>query len=46
MYKHPNTDSNSCWLSMGRIHHLEEGYWIKFEIERVEATKIRSRIYK
>ena|ERR1700694_4557421 len=24
-----------------RIHHLEEGYWIKFEIERVEATKER-----
>src|SRR5574340_707184 len=22
----------------GRIHHLEEGYWIKFEIERVKAT--------
>ena len=25
----------------GRIHHLERGYWIKFEIERVEATKRR-----
>ena len=25
----------------GRIHHLEEGYWIKFEIKRVEATKQR-----
>jgi len=25
----------------GRIHHLEEGYWIKFEIKRVEATKKR-----
>ena len=25
----------------GRIHHLEEGYWIKFEIERVQATKER-----
>ena len=25
----------------GRIHHLEEGYWIKFEIERVSATKQR-----
>jgi hypothetical protein len=25
----------------GRIHHLEEGYWIRFEIERVEATKDR-----
>src|SRR6266567_4141917 len=24
-----------------RIHHLEEGYWIKFEIERVKATKER-----
>lgn len=25
----------------GRIHHLEEGYWIKFEIERVKATRER-----
>ena len=25
----------------GRIHYLEEGYWIKFEIERVKATKDR-----
>lgn len=25
----------------GRIHHLEDGYWIKFDIERVEATKER-----
>jgi hypothetical protein len=25
----------------GRIHHLEEGYWIKFEIERVKAAKER-----
>jgi hypothetical protein len=25
----------------GRIHHLEEGYWIKFEIKRFEATKQR-----
>jgi len=25
----------------GRIHHLEEGYWIKFEIERVKAVKER-----
>src|SRR6266705_362950 len=25
----------------GRIHHLEEGYWIKFEIERVKPTKKR-----
>jgi len=25
----------------GRIHHLEEGYWIKFEIERVKPTKER-----
>lgn len=22
----------------GRIHHLEEGYWIKFEIKPVKAT--------
>ena len=25
----------------GRIHHLEEGYWIKFEIKRVKPTKER-----
>ena len=25
----------------GRIHHLEEGYWLKFEIKRVEATEMR-----
>ena len=25
----------------GRIHHLEDGYWIKFEIGRVEAGKAR-----
>ena len=25
----------------GRIHHLEKGYWIKFEIKRVEASKPR-----
>jgi hypothetical protein len=25
----------------GRIHHLEEGYWIKFEIKRVEPTTER-----
>lgn len=25
----------------GRIHHLEEGYWIKFEIKRAEATRAR-----
>jgi hypothetical protein len=25
----------------GRIHHLEEGYWIKFEIKRVQATRKR-----
>ena len=25
----------------GRVHHLEEGYWLKFEIKRVEATKER-----
>lgn len=25
----------------GRIHHLGEGYWIKFEIKRVRATKER-----
>jgi hypothetical protein len=25
----------------GRIHHLEEGYWIKFEIRRIAATEER-----
>ena len=25
----------------GRIHHLERGYWIKFEFKRVESTKAR-----
>jgi hypothetical protein len=25
----------------GRVHHLEKGYWIKFEIRRVDATKSR-----
>ena len=25
----------------GRIHHLEKGYWIKFEIRRVEMTAER-----
>jgi hypothetical protein len=25
----------------GRIHHLEEGYWIKFEIRKVEASEAR-----
>jgi hypothetical protein len=25
----------------GHIHHLEEGYWIKFEIKKVEARKDR-----
>ena len=25
----------------GRIHHLEEGYWIKFDIRRVDATEAR-----
>ena len=25
----------------GRIHHLEEGYWIKLEIKRVKAAKER-----
>jgi len=25
----------------GRIHHLEEGYWIKFEIKTAEPTKER-----
>src|ERR1700747_2489769 len=24
-----------------RIHHLEEGYWIKFEIKRVKVAKER-----
>lgn len=25
----------------GRIHHLEEGYWLKFQIRRVETTMER-----
>ncbi len=25
----------------GRIHHLEQDYWIKFEIKRVKTTKRR-----
>src|SRR5271165_5436175 len=25
----------------GRVHHLEKGYWIKFEIKRVRASKRR-----
>lgn len=25
----------------GRIHHLEQGYWIKFKIKKVEATRKR-----
>jgi hypothetical protein len=25
----------------GRIHHLEEGYWLKFDIKRVRTTKRR-----
>ena len=25
----------------GHIHHLEEGYWIKFEIRRVTSTRKR-----
>ncbi len=25
----------------GRIHHLEKGYWIKFEIKRVRVAKER-----
>jgi hypothetical protein len=25
----------------GRIHHLEKGYWLKFDITPVEATKNR-----
>jgi len=32
---------SSCWAFDGRIHHLEEGYRIKFEIRRVKATKRR-----
>ena len=25
----------------GRVHHLEDGYWLKFEIKRVTATRQR-----
>jgi hypothetical protein len=27
----------------GRIHHLERGYWLKFEIARVKTTPTRPR---
>jgi len=31
-----------CLLAFdGRIHHLEKGYWLKFEIARVTATTNR-----
>ena len=26
----------------GRIHHLDQGYWLKFEIVRTDTTKERS----
>ena len=42
MYNRAPEDALEFLLAFdGRIHHLEEGYWIKFEIERVEATKER-----
>src|SRR5579883_2854503 len=25
----------------GRIHHFEQGYWVKFEIEKIHPTKER-----
>ena len=25
----------------GRIHHLEQGYWLKFEIKRIKASRRR-----
>jgi hypothetical protein len=25
----------------GRVHHLEEGYWIKFEIKKVASTEVK-----
>jgi hypothetical protein len=25
----------------GRVHHLEKGYWLKFEIKRVDVTEAR-----
>ena len=28
----------------GRIHHLEEGYWIKFEIKRVKSSDTSVRM--
>jgi hypothetical protein len=30
----------------GRIHHLEKGYWLKFEIGRVQATPDRPYAFK
>src|SRR5258707_414097 len=39
----PRTDHTLEFLLAfdGRVHHLEKGYWIKFVIKRVDATKSR-----
>ena len=39
--REPTTLSSFCLGFDGRIHHLEEGYWLKFEIKRVKATPRR-----
>jgi hypothetical protein len=42
MTKDPNPHGLEFLLAFdGRIHHLEEGYWLKFEIKRVKESKER-----
>lgn len=40
-----STDPIMVWSSLlafdGRVHHLEEGYWVKFEIKRIAAAEAR-----
>jgi len=40
---HPRSEHGLEFLLAfdGRVHHLERGYWLKFEIKRVEVTKER-----
>jgi len=39
--RHPDYGLEFVLPFDGHIHHLEEGYWIKFEIKRVEASRQR-----
>ena len=42
MNEHPHDHGLEFLLAFnGRIHHLEKGYWLKFEITRVETTSER-----